>query len=134
MGEQPEKYVQIAAKLEDIAKRKGEGTQITSVALAYVMQKAPYVFPIVGGRKVSHLQGNIDALGVELSQEEIDEIEDASPFDIGFPMNFAFGFGGQTYRSRMTPSDVGLTTTNTRLDSVPKQAVSSAYTHFGRKC
>ncbi len=24
----------------------------TSVALAYVMAKAPYVFPIVGGRKV----------------------------------------------------------------------------------
>lgn len=37
MGEQPEKYIKIAGVLEDIAKRKGKGTQITSVALAYVM-------------------------------------------------------------------------------------------------
>jgi aryl-alcohol dehydrogenase-like predicted oxidoreductase len=26
---------------------------VTAVALAYVMQKTPYVFPIIGGRKVS---------------------------------------------------------------------------------
>ena len=35
---------QVSEVLENIAKRKG--TLITSVALAYVMHKAPYVFPI----------------------------------------------------------------------------------------
>ncbi|MES2481469.1 MAG: aldo/keto reductase, partial [Pseudomonadota bacterium] len=39
---------------EAIAKKKN--TQITSVALAYVMHKAPHVFPIVGGRTVGHLK------------------------------------------------------------------------------
>lgn len=81
---------QVSAVLDKIAKRKG--TLLTSVALAYVMHKAPYVFPIVGGRKVEHLKGNVEALGLELSDEELKEIDDAAPFDIGFPFN-AFGTG-----------------------------------------
>lgn len=123
-GDQPEKYVKIAGVLENIAKRKGGDTQITSVALAYVMHKVPYVFPIIGGRKIDHLKGNIDALSVDLSDEEIDEIEAAEPFDVGFPMNFLFCFGGQKYKTRMVPEDIGLITTNTRIESVPKPQVS----------
>ncbi|KAI9324042.1 NADP-dependent oxidoreductase domain-containing protein [Zopfochytrium polystomum] len=42
------------------------------------------VFSIVGGRKVEHLKGNIAALSLELTEENIAEIEDAAPFDIGF--------------------------------------------------
>ena len=45
------------------------------------MQKAPYVFPLVGGRKVEHLTGNIDALKVRLTDEHIKAIEDAKPFE-----------------------------------------------------
>lgn len=123
-GEQPEKCARIAGKLEEIANRKAKGTLITSVALAYVMHKAPYVFPIVGGRKVDHLKGNIDALGVELSQEEIDEIDSMEPFDIGFPMNFLFGYGGKQYKPGMGPNDIQLITTTTRIETVPKPKVS----------
>lgn len=39
MAKQPDKYVRISQKLDEIAQRKG--TVITSVALAYVMKKAP---------------------------------------------------------------------------------------------
>ncbi|TKA66471.1 Norsolorinic acid reductase A [Friedmanniomyces simplex] len=118
MGAQDPKYERVAAKLETMAGKKG--TAITSVALAYVMHKAPYVFPIVGGRKVEHLKGNIEALGVRLTQEEVDEIEDAEPFDVGFPLSFLFGYGGQKYRSRMTAQDLNLIKANTHLDAVPK--------------
>jgi hypothetical protein len=45
------------------------------------------VFPIVGGRTVDHLRGNIEALGLVLTHEEINELEDVAPFDLGFPMN-----------------------------------------------
>ena len=41
------------------------------VAIAYVMQKTPYVFPIVGGRKVEQLHANIEALGIALSPAHI---------------------------------------------------------------
>jgi aryl-alcohol dehydrogenase-like predicted oxidoreductase len=55
------------------------------VAIAYLLHKTPYVFPIVGGRKVEHLKQNIQALDISLSPEQIHRIDDAKPFDFGFP-------------------------------------------------
>jgi len=73
--------------LEKVADQVGVDS-IQAVAIAYVMQKANYVFPIVGGRKVEYLNDNIKALGIHLSDEQIKSIEDVSPFDVGFPSNF----------------------------------------------
>ncbi|KAF3047928.1 hypothetical protein E8E11_006462 [Didymella keratinophila] len=80
------KEEKVSLVLEEIANKKG--TLITSVALAYVMHKSPYVYPIVGGRKVEHLKGNIEALGLRLDEEEMDEIDNAYGFEIGFPHEF----------------------------------------------
>ena len=101
-GEASEKAIQISKVLEKMANNKG--VQITSVALAYVMKKTPYVFPIVGGRKVDHLKGNIEGLKLDLTEEDIKEIEDASPLDIGFPNSLLGGPGGVK-----SPNDVWLT-------------------------
>ena len=108
----------VAAALEKLAKSKG--TAITSVAQAYVMHKYPYVFPIVGGRKIEHLKGNIEGLGVDLTDEEVDEIEGVVPFDVGFPMNMLFGMSGEPYSTRMGSKDVGLLKPSVRLDTVVK--------------
>lgn len=89
MGEASEAAIKISKVLETIATSKK--TEITSVALAYVMAKTPYVFPIVGGRKFEHLKGNIEGLKVNLNDEDMAAIEEAHPFDIGFPMNFLGG-------------------------------------------
>ncbi|KAJ5272385.1 hypothetical protein N7478_007510 [Penicillium angulare] len=78
--------IEVSKVLEKIATR--HNSTITSVALAYVMHKFPYVSPIVGGRKVEHLHGNIKALELQLEQQDIDHIEGAYEFDIGFPMAF----------------------------------------------
>ncbi|KAK3305992.1 NADP-dependent oxidoreductase domain-containing protein [Chaetomium strumarium] len=86
-----EAEVRVSRALEAVAKRKD--TLVTSVALAYVRAKAPYVFPIVGGRTVEHLRGNIEALKVTLGEEDIQEIEGAVPFDLGFPMSFLYRGG-----------------------------------------
>ena len=43
-----DRQIQVSKVLEKIANRKK--TAITSVALAYVMQKTPNVFPIIGTR------------------------------------------------------------------------------------
>lgn len=51
------------------------------------MHKTPYVFPIIGGRKIEHLKQNVQALDVSLSPEQIQRIESAKPFDLGFPHN-----------------------------------------------
>jgi aryl-alcohol dehydrogenase-like predicted oxidoreductase len=56
-----------------------------TVAIAYHLQRLPYVFPIIGGRKVEQLHENIEALDIALTAEQIKRIEDAKPFDPGFP-------------------------------------------------
>ncbi|KAK1760597.1 aryl-alcohol dehydrogenase [Echria macrotheca] len=58
---------------------------VTAIALAYVMSKAAYVFPIVGGRKVEHLKDNIQALSIELTEDQIKYLESVKSFDIGWP-------------------------------------------------
>ena len=55
------------------------------VAIAYLMQKTPYVFPIVGGRKVEHMMANIEALEITLSNDQIKYLESVVPFEPGFP-------------------------------------------------
>lgn len=52
------------------------------------MQKTPYVFPIIGGRKVENLVENLEALSISLSDEHIKELESVIPFDVGFPTSF----------------------------------------------
>ncbi|TBU46356.1 Aldo/keto reductase [Dichomitus squalens] len=74
----------IAKVLEKVAAEVGAST-IQAVAIAYVMQKMPYVFPIVGGRKVEHLHANIQALEIVLTPEHIKQLEAAVPFEPGFP-------------------------------------------------
>lgn len=118
-GPPSENQLKVSKALEAVAKRKG--TEITSVALAYVRQKSPYVFPICGGRKVDHLRGNIEALGLELSEEEIEEIEDAGEFDVGFPLNFLSRKKG----GAKGPKDVWLSTLTGHIDFVDSPKASS---------
>ncbi|KAJ8509476.1 hypothetical protein ONZ45_g8359 [Pleurotus djamor] len=77
--------------LDKIAKEVGT-TNIGAVAIAYVLKKTPYVFPIIGGRKVEQLEANVEALTISLTDDHMKEIESAVPFDPGFP-NKIFGDG-----------------------------------------
>lgn len=101
----------VSAVLEKVAGRKG--STLYQIAVAYVMHKTPYVFPIVGTRTAAHLESNIEALGIELTPEDIHEIEQAYPFNHGFPHTFLSGshFEGDQAESRQVqgPQDVMLT-------------------------
>jgi aryl-alcohol dehydrogenase-like predicted oxidoreductase len=118
MAPPSEEQKAVSKVLERIAERKGSA--ITGVALAYVMHKVPYVFPIVGGRKIEHLKGNIEALGLVLEDSEMEEIEDAAPFDPGFPLNFLSHRKG----GAKGPGDLWLTETAGHFDFVlPERAI-----------
>ncbi|GIJ89550.1 putative aryl-alcohol dehydrogenase aad14 [Aspergillus pseudoviridinutans] len=85
--EQSEGEAAMSVALEKVAKEHGIKS-LTAVALAYVMAKAPNVFPLVGGRRVEHLQDNIQALSLRLTASQIEYLESQNPFDAGFPSNF----------------------------------------------
>lgn len=82
----------MCAALEKVAEQVG-AKHITAVAIAYTMHKAPFVFPIIGGRKVEHLQANMEALSISLSPEQVKFIDDVLPFDVGFPAKLIGQYG-----------------------------------------
>ncbi|KAL4251027.1 Aryl-alcohol dehydrogenase [NADP(+)] [Abortiporus biennis] len=94
--ERTETEVAISKALEKVAAEVGAKT-INAVAIAYVLQKTPYVFPIIGGRKVEHLLANLEALNLKLEKKHIEYLESIVPFQLGFPYDF-FG-NGSDYNS-----------------------------------
>ncbi|PGH14047.1 hypothetical protein AJ79_03317 [Helicocarpus griseus UAMH5409] len=85
-GDQNEEERRVSEVLETIAKQHGAAS-VQQIAIAYVIQKARNVFPVIGGRKVEHLQDNIEALSIRLTDEQIEQLENIKEFEIGFPMS-----------------------------------------------
>ncbi|KAJ7054502.1 NADP-dependent oxidoreductase domain-containing protein, partial [Mycena amicta] len=74
----------VSEALEKVAADVG-AKSIQAVAIAYILQKTPYCFPVIGGRKTEHLLANLEALDITLSKEQIAFLENAVPFDPGVP-------------------------------------------------
>ncbi|KAI0827463.1 Aldo/keto reductase [Trametes gibbosa] len=91
--ERTEDEKKVCKALEEVAKQVG-ASNIQAVAIAYVMQKTPYVFPIIGGRKVEQLEANLEALKIALSEEQVKYLEGIVPIDLGFPY-FMTGDGSE---------------------------------------
>ncbi|KAJ3818690.1 NADP-dependent oxidoreductase domain-containing protein [Lentinula raphanica] len=85
--ERNEDETKLSHALEKVANELNIGSNIGAVAIAYVMQKTPYVFPIIGGRKIEQLEENIKALDIWLSEEQMSFLEGVLSFDPGFPHN-----------------------------------------------
>lgn len=62
--------------LEKTAERKK--ATAAQVALAWLLAKKPWIVPIPGTTKLSRLEENIGAINMELSSEELREIDDVS--------------------------------------------------------
>ncbi|PWY63850.1 Aldo/keto reductase [Aspergillus eucalypticola CBS 122712] len=109
---------QVSLVLDTVAKRHGEGVSVTSVAIAYVLQKTPYLFPIIGGRTVEQLEENVQALSLELTAEDVKDIDAAYPFDLGFPHSFLCPGGYRDGGGCPGPQDVAFSRTMGEFDYV----------------
>lgn len=67
-----DKNLALVNAVEEIAVRKGVTTG--QIALAWLHAQGDFVIPIPGTSTISHLDNNIDALGVELTAAELEEI------------------------------------------------------------
>jgi len=61
--------------LGTIANRKG--ATAAQIALSWLLAQKPWIVPIPGTRKLERLEENIGAAGIELTSEDLREIEDA---------------------------------------------------------
>lgn len=119
---QSEDERKVTEVLDRIATKRN--TRITSIALAYVRSKYAYVYPIVGGRTKEHIESNIAALNIVLTPEEVEEVEAATSFDIGFPLNILAGIGfvpNAKYTTDFNTGDIFLVKTAAHVDTVEHQ-------------
>lgn len=86
------------------------------------MKKSPYVYPLIGCRTVDQLKGNIAALTIKLTDEDIHDIESSVPFEPGFPFSMLFQFYNPQlpYHYAMTTGDSPLVRDGGYIDSVRK--------------
>ncbi|KAJ3028630.1 hypothetical protein HDV00_010117 [Rhizophlyctis rosea] len=78
----------IVKGLDEVAASLGATRQ--QVCIAYVIHKYPRTFPILGGRKASHLADNIKALDLlaKFTDEHAKKLDALMELDLGFPHNF----------------------------------------------
>jgi aryl-alcohol dehydrogenase-like predicted oxidoreductase len=69
------KLAQPGGKLDSIAKR--HGATVSQLSIAWLLHRSPVMLPIPGTSKVSHLEENMKAAEVSLSDVEMKEIEEA---------------------------------------------------------
>jgi aryl-alcohol dehydrogenase-like predicted oxidoreductase len=74
----------IAQTVDKVAEQIGKSS--SQVALAWLLSKG--VIPIIGARKVSHLEDNLQCVDVNLSTEQIKQLDEVSQIELGFPHDF----------------------------------------------
>jgi aryl-alcohol dehydrogenase-like predicted oxidoreductase len=76
MGENFTRNRELVQRIEAIA--EGKGVTASQLALAWVMAQGDDVVPIPGTRRIAHLETNVAAVDVELTQEDIAALEEVA--------------------------------------------------------
>jgi len=76
-GENFDKNLQLVEKLEALAARKN--CTPSQLALAWVMAQGGHIFPIPGTKRIKYLEENVGATNVQLTEDELDEIDAIAP-------------------------------------------------------
>jgi aryl-alcohol dehydrogenase-like predicted oxidoreductase len=77
---------QAARAVVEIAKQKDVSP--SRIALAWLLHQPGVTSPIIGARKTSHLDDNIEAVSVDLSADELQKLDEATRLEPGFPHDF----------------------------------------------
>ena len=79
-----DRNIQIAETEDKIAEQAGVTS--SQIALAWLLSKK--VIPIVGARKVTHVEDNLKCVDLTLSSDPIQQLNEISKIELGFPHDF----------------------------------------------
>ncbi|MGF1480025.1 MAG: aldo/keto reductase [Cyanophyceae cyanobacterium] len=82
--DQNERNLNIAQEVDKVAEQLGKSS--SQVALAWLLAQG--VIPIVGARKVHHVEDNLQCVDIELSAEQMQQLDEVSQVKLGFPHDF----------------------------------------------
>jgi aryl-alcohol dehydrogenase-like predicted oxidoreductase len=80
---EPQRASLVVAALKAVSDQTGR--RMAQVALAWLRYRPVPVIPIIGARKLSQLQENLASFDLSLSTEQVQELDEASQIDLGFP-------------------------------------------------
>jgi aryl-alcohol dehydrogenase-like predicted oxidoreductase len=70
------KLAEPGGKLDELAKK--HGATVSQLSLAWLLHRSPVMLPIPGTSSIAHLEENLKAADVELSEAEMEELEKAA--------------------------------------------------------
>jgi aryl-alcohol dehydrogenase-like predicted oxidoreductase len=76
----------IAEEVQSIAYEIGRPP--AQVALNWARQQKGVIIPIIGARKVSQIKDNLGCLDFELTQEQLQRLDEKNKIELGFPHDF----------------------------------------------
>jgi aryl-alcohol dehydrogenase-like predicted oxidoreductase len=86
-----ERKLAIADTLNAVAAERGVGSAQLAIAWVRAQQERGVIIPILGARRREQLEENLGALTLELSNDELARLDDASRIELGFPHDFGAG-------------------------------------------
>jgi len=99
-GDVSERDLSIARHVDAVADELGVTS--SQVALAWTMTSRPSIHPIIGARRLDQLHDNLAAAELNLPEEAVRRLDEASAIELGFPLdfidatrNFVYGAAGE---------------------------------------
>lgn len=86
MGQLNERSIEIGEKVKEIAEEIGRSP--SQVSLNWLLQQPGGTIPIVGARKLSHVEDNLQAVDFTLTPEQMQRLNEVSSYQPSFPRNF----------------------------------------------
>ena len=87
MGENFERNLELVSRVRALA--AGKGCTPGQLALAWLLRQGDDVAPIPGTRRIAYLEENAGAVDVELSADELREIDEAAPVGVAVGDRYA---------------------------------------------
>ncbi|MDX2136498.1 MAG: aldo/keto reductase [Chloroflexota bacterium] len=81
-----EHALQVAQGVVEMANELG--CSPAQLAIAWLRTKSPIHIPIIGARSAAHIEDNLNAAGIVISDDIMQRLDTLSAIDLGFPMNF----------------------------------------------
>lgn len=81
-----ERQERVVAALREVSGQTGRS--LAQVALAWLRHREVPVIPIVGARKLTQFNDNVESLTLNLTPEHLRTLDEASRVDLGFPYEF----------------------------------------------
>ena len=80
------KAMEIAQKITELSREIN--CSPAQLSIAWLLERSPLNIPIVGARKLNHLEDNLKAKDITLPPDVMVKLNDVGHIDLGFPLNF----------------------------------------------